>query len=45
MTGAQMQLEANVISMHKHGMSVENIAEILSLESSEVEAFLKKTKI
>ncbi len=42
MTGARMQLEANVCRMHKHGMSTVRIAEILGIEPSEIEAILKK---
>jgi len=42
MTGARMQLEANVCRMHKHGMSTVRIAEILEIEPSEIEAILKK---
>jgi predicted transposase/invertase (TIGR01784 family) len=42
MTGAQMQLEANVFSMHKHGMSIVSIAEILGMKPSDIEAIVKK---
>jgi predicted transposase YdaD len=41
-TGARIQLEATVLRMHRHGMSLEGISEILGIERAEVEAILKK---
>jgi hypothetical protein len=41
-TGARNQLEATVLRMHRHGMNLEGISEIMGIEGAEVEAILKK---
>lgn len=44
-TGARIQLEATVLRMHRHGMSLEGISEIMGIEGAEVEAILKKLTV